>query len=322
MAVKTYQLIIVGGGPGGLTAGLYAARARLDTLLIDKGAAGGQVLLTDWIDNYPGFPEGLSGFELADNMTAQVRRFGLQPTLGEIVSMELKGETKKLYLADNEVLKAKTVIIATGASPNKLNVPGEMELTGKGVSYCATCDGPFYRDMDVVVVGGGNTAVQEAVYLTKFAKTVTIIHRRDELRAAPIIQEAAFQNERINFICESEVVGIEGSTEVTGVRIKHADGGEEFKPFQGVFILVGVSPNNWMLPEELALDNGFISTDAMMRSNIPGVMAVGDIRADSIRQVISAAGDGAVAEKTAEQYLEHLHQNLRIVMERKKCSSK
>ncbi len=312
----------MGGGPGGLTAGLYAARARLDTLLVDKGAAGGQVLRTDWIDNYPGFPEGLSGFELADKMIAQTRRFGLQPTLGEIVSMELRGEAKKLYLADNEVLKAKTVIIATGASPNKLNVPGEEELTGRGVSYCATCDGPFYRDMDVVVVGGGNTAVQEAVYLTKFAKTVTIIHRRDELRAAPIIQEAAFQNERISFICESEVVGIEGSTEVTGVRIKHAGGEEEFKPFQGVFILVGVSPNNRMLPGELALNNGFIITDAMMRSNIPGVMAVGDIRADSIRQVISAAGDGAVAEKTAEQYLEHLHQTRRIVMERKKCSLK
>ncbi len=312
----------MGGGPGGLTAGLYAARARLDTLLIDKGAVGGQVLRTDWIDNYPGFPDGISGFELADKMAVQARRFGLQPTLGEVVSMELRGETKKLYLADDEVLKAKTVIIATGASPNKLNVPGEVELAGKGVSYCATCDGPFYRDMDVVVVGGGNTAVQEAVYLTKFAKRVTIIHRRDELRAAPIIQEAAFQNKRVNFICESEVVGIEGTTEVTGVRIKHAGGEEEFKPFQGVFILVGVSPNNWMLPKELALDNGFITTDGMMRSNISGVMAVGDIRADSIRQVISAAGDGAVAEKTAEQYLEYLHQNLRIVMERKKCSPK
>ncbi len=312
----------MGGGPGGLTAGLYAARARLDTLLIDKGAVGGQVLRTDWIDNYPGFPDGISGFELADKMAVQARRFGLQPTLGEVVSMELRGETKKLYLADGEVLKAKAVIIATGASPNKLNVPGEAELAGKGVSYCATCDGPFYRDMDVAVVGGGNTAVQEAVYLTKFAKRVTIIHRRDELRAAPIIQEAAFQNKRVNFICESEVVGIEGTTEVTGVRIKHAGGEEEFKPFQGVFILVGVSPNNWMLPKELALDNGFITTDGMMRSNISGVMAVGDIRADSIRQVISAAGDGAVAEKTAEQYLEYLHQNLRIVMERKKCSPK
>jgi len=256
---KTYQLIIIGGGPGGLTAGLYAARSSLDVLLVDKAGLGGQVLLTDWIDNYPGFPEGISGFDLADKMAAQAKRFNLPQILAQVTSMELQGETKKIFLDNNEILKAKTIIIATGARPNKLNVPGEDELTGKGVSYCATCDGPFYRDMDIAVVGGGDTAVQEAVYLTKFAKKVTIIHRRDELRATPIIQEAAFRSDKVNFICDAEVIGIEGENEVTGLRIRHHDGREESKPFQGVFILIGVTPNNEMLPKkELELADGFV----------------------------------------------------------------
>lgn len=321
MPDKTYQLIVVGGGPGGLTAGLYAARSRLDVLLVDKAATGGQVLLTDWIDNYPGFPKGISGFDLADNMSAQAKRFDLPQILAQVTSMDLLGETKKIYLDGGKALKAKTVIIATGARPNQLNVPGEDELTGKGVSYCATCDGPFYRDMNVAVVGGGDTAVQEAVYLTKFAKQVTVIHRRDELRATPIIQEAAFRNDKVNFICDAEVIGIEGQNEVNGVRLKHQDGREEFKPFQGVFILIGVTPNNDMLPDkQLKMENGFVITNCMMQSNLPGVMAIGDIRTDSIRQVISAAGDGAVAEKAAEEYLEHLHNNMQIVMARRKCT--
>ncbi len=320
MSDNTHQLIIVGGGPGGLTAGLYAARASLDVLMIDKVASGGQVLLTDWVDNYPGFPNGISGFDLADKMSAQAKRFNLPQILGNVVAMDLLGETKKIFLDDGKSLKAKTIIIATGARPNKLNVPGEEKLIGKGVSYCATCDGPFYRDMEVAVVGGGNTAVQEAVYLTKFAKKVTIIHRRDELRATPIIQEAAFKHEKVNFICDAEVIGIEGDKEVDGLRVKYHDGQEEFKPFQGVFVLIGVTPNNDMLPnKQLEMENGFVVTNCMMQSNIAGVMAIGDIRANSIRQIISAAGDGAVAEKSAEIYLEHLHNNMQAIMERHKC---
>jgi thioredoxin reductase (NADPH) len=312
----------VGGGPGGLTAGLYAARASLDVLLVDKAASGGQVLLTDWIENYPGFPQGISGFDLADKMSAQARRFDLPQILGEVTSMELQGETKTILMADGQTLKARTVIIATGARPNKLHVPGENELVGKGVSYCATCDGPFYRGMDVAVVGGGDTAVQEAVYLTKFAKQVTIIHRRDELRATPIIQEAAFRHDRVDFICDAEVIGIEGQKELSGLRLKHQDGREESRPFQGMFVLIGVTPNNEILAgTKLEMRDGFVLTNCMMQTNIPGVMAIGDIRADSIRQVISAAGDGAVAEKAAETYLEHLHNKKQIVMHRRKCSA-
>ena len=320
MPEKTRQLIIVGGGPGGLTAGLYAARSRLDAILVDKGAIGGQVLLTDWIDNYPGFPEGVSGFDLADKMSAQANRFNLETMMAQVDSMDLKSDTKKIFLDNGNVLKSKTVIIATGARPNKLNVPGELELTGKGVSYCGTCDGPFFRDMEIAVVGGGDTAVQEAVYLTKFAKKVTIIHRRDELRAAPIIQETAFKEERVGFMCDAEVISIEGREQVEGLRVKHSNGSEESKPFQGVFILIGVTPNNETLPKnQLDMEDGFVVTDCMMRTNLPGVMAIGDIRANSVRQVISAAGDGAVAEKAAEQYLEHIRHNMQIVVERKKC---
>ncbi|NOX25005.1 MAG: FAD-dependent oxidoreductase [Deltaproteobacteria bacterium] len=316
-----YQLIIVGGGPGGLTAGLYAARASLDVLLVDKAAVGGQVLLTDWIENYPGFPQGVSGFALADKMSAQANRFDLPQILGQVASMNLYGEVKSVLMADGKTLKARAVIIATGARPNKLNVPGEEEFAGKGVSYCATCDGPFYRNMRVAVVGGGDTAVQEAVYLTKFAKKVTIIHRRDELRATPIIQETAFRHKRVDFICDAEVIGIDGQKEVGGLRLRYQDGQEESRPFQGVFILIGVTPNNETLTgTQLEMRDGFVVTNCMMQSNIPGVMAIGDIRADSIRQVISAAGDGAVAEKAAEMYLEHLHNNTQAVTQHRKCT--
>lgn len=300
-----HQLIIVGGGPGGLSAGIYASRARIDAILLEKGAAGGQILVTDWIDNYPGFPEGVSGFDLADRMRAQAERFGLNIALKSAVSMDLTAEVKVIRCEDGSELRAHTVIIATGARPNHLNVPGEVELTGKGVSYCATCDGPFYRDLDIAVVGGGDTALQEAVYLTKFAKTVTVIHRRKEFRAAPIIQEAALNHERIRFLYDAQVSTIVGEKEVEGLQLRYQDGSEETRPFQGVFILVGITPNNESLPlDQIRHEQGFIVTDGKMRTNIPGVMAVGDLRHDSIRQVVSAAGEGAVAAKSAEHYLE------------------
>lgn len=318
---KIRQLAIVGGGPGGLTAGLYASRARIDTVLIEKGAAGGQVLITDWIDNYPGFPEGLSGFDLSDKMVAQAKRFGLEEISATVASMDLEGDVKKVYFDNGEELLARAVIIATGARPNKLNVPGEKELTGKGVSYCGTCDGPFYRDMSIAVVGGGDTAVQEAVFLTKFAKNVTIIHRRDELRAAPIIQEQAFENPKINFQCDSEVIAIEGDSAVESLLVKHTDGTEESLPFEGVFVLIGTTPNNEMLPlEQLEHDNGFVVTDCMMRTNLSGVMAIGDIRHYSVRQAIAAAGDGAVAEKAVEHYLDTLRQKKLLASKTRKCS--
>lgn len=198
MKKTDYQLIIVGGGPAGLTAGMYASRGRLDTVLIEKGATGGQVLLTDWVDNYPGFYDGITGFELMDKMTAHVDRFGLEKKFANVTAMDLQGEQKKILLESGEELTTQTVIISTGAKPSKLGIPGEEELLGKGVSYCATCDGPFYRDQEIAVVGGGNTAIQEALHLTKFAAKVTVIHRRDALRATAILQEKAFAEEKSN----------------------------------------------------------------------------------------------------------------------------
>nr|MBF0222421.1 thioredoxin-disulfide reductase [Desulfobulbaceae bacterium] len=318
---KIYQLVIIGAGPGGLTAGLYASRARIDTILVEKAIEGGQILVTDWIDNYPGFPEGVSGFELAEKMKAQAMRFGLSYLNNSVASMALEEEIKTITFEDGTAIQARAVIVATGARPNKLNVPGEKELAGKGVSYCATCDGPFYRDLNIAVVGGGDTAVQEAVYLTKFAKSVTVIHRRDELRAAPILQEEAFAHPQVAFQCDAEVIEIIGEKGVESLKVKHSDGTEEVLPFDGVFILIGVTPNNEMLPPgQLEMENGFIITDCMMQTSLAGVMAIGDIRHNSIRQVVSAAGDGAVAEKAVEHYLDTLRQKKVLVVERKKCS--
>ena len=316
-----HQLIIVGAGPGGLTAGLYASRARIDTILLEKGAAGGQILVTDWIDNYPGFPEGISGFELADKISAQAQRFGLKIANKSVVAMDLMPEVKTITCDDGEILAGRTVILATGARPNRLQVPGEAELIGKGVSYCATCDGPFYRDMDIAVVGGGDTALQEAVYLTKFAKTVTVIHRRHQFRSTPLIQEVAMAHDQVRFICDAKVIGILGDKEVEALRIRKGDGSEDTHPFQGVFILIGVTPNNEMLPlDQLGHEQGFIITDCMMRTNIPGVMAIGDLRHNSVRQVVSAAGDGAVAVKAAERYLDTFRHEKRGAVMPRNCS--
>lgn len=301
-----YQLIIVGGGPAGLTAGLYAARARLKTILLEKGGPGGQVMNTDWIDNYPGFPEGISGSDLAEKMAAQADRFELETrSAAEVVEMDLTGPEKKIVLADGTSLTSQAVIITTGARPNKLNVPGEIELAGKGVSYCATCDGPFYRDTEIAVVGGGNTAIQEAVYLTRFARKVTVIHRRDELRATKVVQEQAFANDKVEFIYNSEVTRIEGGQGVERIHlVGKKDGKESTLEVHGVFILVGIIANNEMLPaEQLEMEDGFIKTDREMRTNLPGVMAAGDIIKKNVRQVVNGAGEGAVAAMSAEHYL-------------------
>jgi len=303
-----YQLIILGGGPAGLTAGLYASRAKLNCLMVEKAMPGGQVMVTDWIDNYPGFPEGLSGFDLCEKMTAQAKRFGLEIRSGvEVVRVDLKAEPRVLHLADGSELTCDTLIIATGARPNTLGVPGEKELTGHGVSYCATCDGPFYRNQEIAVVGGGNTAVQEAVYLTKFADKVHLIHRRDELRATKIVQELAFANDKINIIWDTVVSEIKSDDSgVCGVGLENVKSGEKSElPLSGVFVLVGTIPNNEMLPDNLAMVDGFVETDCEMRTNIPGVMAAGDIRNKEVRQVVNAAGEGAVATMAAEHYLLH-----------------
>jgi thioredoxin reductase (NADPH) len=305
MANTHHQLIILGGGPAGLTAGLYAARDRLQVMLVEKGVVGGQVLVTDWIDNYPGFPEGLSGFDLIEKMAAQAKRFELETKNANVVKVELTEAKKKLILESGEELTCQTLIICTGARPNKLDIPGEQEFTGKGVSFCATCDGPFFRDQEILVVGGGDTAIQEADFLTKFASKVTVIHRRDELRATKVLQEKAFANERIEFIWNSNVVAIEGEKEVERARIRNNNGEEREIAASGVFILIGTIPNSEILPlEQLGADEfGFVITDDEMRTRVPGVMAAGDIRSKRVRQVINAAGEGAVAAIAAEYYL-------------------
>lgn len=288
-----------------MTAGLYAARDRLQVVLVEKGVVGGQVLVTDWIDNYPGFPEGLSGFDLIEKMAAQAKRFELETKNANVVKVELTEAKKKLIFESGEELTCQALIICTGARPNKLGIPGEQELTGKGVSYCATCDGPFFRDQEILVVGGGDTAIQEADFLTKFASKVTVIHRRDELRATKVLQEKAFANERVEFIWNSNVVAIEGKKEVERVRIRDNNGEEREIAASGVFILIGTIPNSEILPlEQLGADEfGFVITDNEMRTKVDGVMAAGDIRSKRVRQVINAAGEGAVAAIAAEYYL-------------------
>lgn len=306
MEKNHYELIILGGGPAGLTAGLYAARARIDHLLIEKGAHGGQVLLTDWVDNYPGFPEGISGFDLMEKMAAHAKRFNLNSLLKEVETVNLDDpEKKKVIFSDGSEMTCSTLIICTGASANKLGIPGEAELSGKGVSYCGTCDAPFYRNMNVAVIGGGDTAIQEADYLTRFASKVTIIHRRDELRATKIIQETAFANEKIEFIWNSQVTEIEGDKEVERLRIVNKDGQTSTLDVQGVFVLIGVTPNNSMLPvEKLNADTwGFIPTDLETLTCVPGVFAAGDIRSKVLRQIVNACGEGATAVIAAEHYL-------------------
>lgn len=305
MANTDYQLIILGGGPAGLTAGLYAARDRMQVVLVEKGVVGGQVLVTDWIDNYPGFPEGISGFDLTEKMAAQAKRFELETKNANVVKVELTETKKKLILENGEELTCQALIICTGARPNKLGIPGEQELTGKGVSFCATCDGPFFRDQEILVVGGGDTAVQEADFLTKFASKVTVIHRRDELRAAKVLQEKAFANEKIEFLWNSNVVAIEGEKEVERVRIRNNNGEESEIAASGVFILIGTIPNNEILPlEQLGSDEfGFVITDDDMRTKVGGVMAAGDIRSKTVRQVVNATGEGAVAAIAAEHFL-------------------
>lgn len=308
-----YELVILGGGPAGLSAGLYAARARIDHVLIEKGGAGGQILLTDWVDNYPGFPDGLSGFDLADKMLSHAKKFDLNILSKEITNVDVSDANHKtLTTTDGEKITCDTLIICTGAKANALGIPGEKEFRGKGVSYCGTCDAPFYRDMEIAVVGGGNTAIQEAEYLTKFAAKVTVIHRRDELRATKILQEHILSNEKVDFIWNSQVTSIEGDDEgVTAVNIVNKSGEKSQLKVNGIFIFIGVTPNSEGLPlEELNADKwGFIPVDCETRTCVPGVMAAGDIQSKAVRQIINAAGEGAVAVLAAEDYLNKQKEN-------------
>jgi len=301
-----YDLVIIGGGPAGLTAGLYAARARLNVVLIERVAPGGQVLITDHIENYPGFPEGLSGPDLTEKLVAQAKQFGLPIESEEVESLDLSGPVKIIKTPDREI-RTHAIIIATGASPNTLHV-GEERFQGKGLSYCATCDGPFYRNKNVVAVGGGDTAVQESIFLTKFAKKVYLVHRRDQLRATKILQERALANDKIEFLWDSAVTGLDGFFGLESVKVKNLKTQEErVIAADGCFIWIGIVPNAGFVGDSLEKDPwGFIVTDATMATSVPGVFAAGDVRNTPLRQIATAVGDAAIAAYSAEHYIENL----------------
>ena len=301
---KKFDAIILGGGPAGLTAGIYAKRFGLSTLLIEKLGIGGQASVTDIIENYPGFPQGISGEELTKKFEEQAKRFGVEIIFDEIKEIKLTCPIK-LISEDNE-FEAEGLIIATGADPKKLGVPGEKELTGKGVSYCAVCDAFLFKDKNVLVVGGGDSAITEALYLTKFAKKVYVIHRRDKLRAAKYLQDRAFENDKIEFIWSSLVKEIKGEKRVEGVTIydKVKDTTWELE-IDGVFIYIGLTPNTDLFKGKIELDEkGFIITDEDMRTNVKFVYAAGDVRRKSLRQVITASADGAIAANSLFNDLE------------------
>lgn len=301
---RAYDVIIIGGGPAGLSAGLYAARASLSTLLIEKGILGGQIANVEHVENYPGFPEGISGFQLGQAMHQQATKYGLETVAAEVTAIELAEKGKVVKTTEGEYL-AKVLIMATGAEPNRLGVPGEERLLGHGVSYCATCDGPLFRDKVVAVIGGGDSAVEEGLTLTRFASRVILIHRRDQLRASKLHQQRAFANQKMEFLWDTVVEEILGDDKVKGLSLRNVKTGEKSTlEVSGVFIYVGLHPNTEFLRGLLRLDaQGHIVINEEMQTEIAGIFAAGDIRQNSPRQVITAAGDGATASLSAEKFL-------------------
>ena len=299
-----YEVLIIGAGPAGMTAAIYAARAGYKTALVEHGIPGGQAATTDMIENYPGFPEGISGPELMLKFFEQTQTFGVEVIYEQVMSAELSGEIKKVT-TENQTIEAKVVIIASGAKPKTLGVSNEGRLRGRGVSYCATCDGFFFKDQPVAVVGGGDTAVEEAMYLTKMCSSVTLIHRRDALRANRTAQNRALSNEKLHILYDTVVDDIIGEDKVTQLSLKNVKT-EEISTLDvnGVFIFVGYSPNGSFLPDDLAVDShGYIITNEEMETNLPGVFAIGDVRQKKLRQVTTAVGDGGAVMTAVEEYL-------------------
>jgi thioredoxin reductase (NADPH) len=299
-----YQLVILGAGPAGLTAGIYAARSKLKTLVIEKAMPGGLAIYADQIENYPGFPEGIGGMELGELMLKQGVKFGLTVLATEVLGLEIRDRVKVVKTSEGSI-GATAVIIALGSERINLEVPGEKELVGRGVSYCATCDGAFFKNQKVAVVGGGNSAISEALHLTKFASEVNIIHRRAQLRATPVFVDKARSNNKIKFLLETTVDAIEGREKVEDLKLNNvASGRKSVLPVSGVFVAIGQKPNTQFLKDKIALDaGGYIITNEKMETSVPGILAAGDIRSNSIRQTITAAGDGATAAIYAERYI-------------------
>ena len=302
---NNYDVIIIGGGPAGLSAGLYTSRDKLSSLLIERGLVGGLINETDRLDNYPGFPDGISGSELTQLMHKQATSYGLQTVTAEVTALE-DNENIKIIKTSQGEYNAKAVIVAGGSERQLLGAPGERDFTGRGVSYCATCDAPFFSGKIIAVVGGGNAAVYEALHLAKFASKVYLIHRRDQLRATAVVQEKAFSQPNIEILWSSVIEAIEGTNAVEKLALRRTDNDQKSTlAVNGVFIAIGLKPNTAYLKDILSLDKqGAIVVNENMQTSAPGILAAGDIRSGSIRQVISAAGDGATAAIYAKSYIE------------------
>jgi len=307
--MSQYELAIIGGGPAGLTAGIYASRARIETVLVEKAICGGQILITDEIENFPGFPAGTKGPELAESMEKQALKFGLTVKNNQVLSVASNPDRSyTLTLDSGQPLQVKSIIISSGARWNSLNVPGEKEFIGRGVSYCGTCDGPLCRNKDVVVVGGGDTAIEDALFLTRFASKVTVIHRRDRLRAAKILQERALKNDKMEFVFNAVPLEICGDKMVESIKVKNVLSGDiRLITCKGVFVLIGMVPNSEMVKDMVKRDDkGYIVVDSDMCTSCEGVFAAGDVTRKSLRQVVTATGDGASAAYSAQHYIDRL----------------
>lgn len=307
MENNMYDVIVIGGGPGGYAAALYAARANLSVLVLEKFSPGGQMATTDTVENYPGFADGIGGFELGMQMKQGAERFGVKSKLAEVKSVNLIGDSKLVH-TKKERFEGKSVILALGAFPRELGIENEQMLRGRGVSYCATCDGMFYKGKTVVIVGGGNTAVADAIFLAKICEKVYLVHRRDELRASKTYMEALEKTENLEFVWNSEVVEIQAEQVVTGVKVKsRKDDSIREIACDGVFVAIGNIPNTDLIKGQVELDeSGYVLADETTKTNIPGVFAVGDMRKKPLRQIVTAVADGAVASKFAEEYIDDL----------------